>query len=118
MPDDFTPEEDEILRKYYGKVPLRGTIQEMLWGRSESQIIKRIQVLGLKHGVLEYMRHYSDQDLEYLRENYADAPWEELTERLGRSKRNLTYKANKLGLKRNRKKQIRRVAQESTVKHK
>lgn len=103
MPDKWTPEEDEILKELYGKVTLRTEIQEKLWGRSESQIIKRVKELGLTHGVLEYMRHYTPEDTEYLRENYAQAPWEEILERLGRSKKNIIYKANRMGLKRNRK---------------
>ena len=105
MPDPFTTEEDAILTEFYGKIPIRRNIrkdslQDKLWGRSESQIINRIKELELKVPKLEYLHHYSPEDIEYLKRNYEKTSWEELTFMLGRDRDSITNKACKLGLKR------------------
>jgi hypothetical protein len=105
MPDPFTTEEDSILKEFYGKIPIRRnarkeSLQDKLWGRSESQIINRIKELELKVPKLEYLHHYNQEDIEYLKKNYATTSWEELTFMLGRDRDSITSKACKLGLKR------------------
>jgi hypothetical protein len=105
MPDPFTIEEDAILTEFYGKIPIRRNIrkdslQDKLWGRSESQIINRIKELELKVPKLEYLHHYSPEDIEYLKKSYANTSWEELTFMLGRDRDSITNKACKLGLRR------------------
>jgi hypothetical protein len=56
--------------------------------------------LGLNGIHLEYLRHYTLEDIEYLKKNYANTSWEEMMFVLGRKKESITLKAGKLGLKR------------------
>jgi len=108
IPDKFTTEEDSIIIKFYGKIPIRGigpekeTLQSKLWGRSESQIEKRIDELGLNGTTLEYLKHFSLEDIEYLKNNYATTSWEEMSFVLGRKKDGIVLKASSLELRRKR----------------
>jgi hypothetical protein len=104
MPDPFTKKEDGIIRKWYGKIPIRSKLREKLWGRSEGQIAKRIRELGLESGNFHYLHHFSAQDIEYLQDNYETASWEEMTKALDRTKESIAIKANKIGLKRTNRK--------------
>jgi hypothetical protein len=56
--------------------------------------------LGLTGIHLEYLKHYTPEDIEYLKKNYAATSWEEMMFVLGRKKESITLKAGKLGLKR------------------
>jgi len=49
---------------------------------------------------LKYLNHYSTEDIEYLKKNYATTSWEEMFFVLGRDRDSITNKACKLGLKR------------------
>jgi len=105
MPNPFTTEEDSIIKEFYGKIqirrnPRRDSLQSRLWGRSEGQIKNRIKELNLEKSDLKYLNHYSQEEIIYLKENYAYASWKDLISKLGRKKENIMTKASSLKLKR------------------
>ncbi len=99
MPDPFTADEDALLAEFYKKIPLID-LQEKLWGRSESQIIRRAKELHLEEGDMKYLNHYSPVEIQYLKENYETAPWDDILSTLNRKKGSVISKAQKMGLKR------------------
>ncbi|MCK9458688.1 MAG: hypothetical protein M0R80_03550 [Proteobacteria bacterium] len=58
--------------------------------------------MGLNGTNLEYLKHFSSEDIEYLKRSYATTSWEEMSFVLGRKKEGIILKASSLGLRRKR----------------
>lgn len=104
MPDPFLPEEDEILKEYFGKIRYKDLMKKV-WGRSVNQIKKRADELGLVNTFKYYLpSKYSKEEEEYLIQNYETASWAEILVNLpNRKKSNIAIKANRMGLRKVRK---------------
>ena len=95
MATPWTPEEESTLQQIYNLPYIE--IMEIIWGRSESQIKKKMVELGLKREPKSIK--YSPQEDEIIIEKYPYASWDELLGLLiGRNKRSISQRAAKLGV--------------------
>ena len=98
----FSEEEDAILKRLYGKAPVRTIIMSEIWGRSEPQITSRAKELGLRNQ-MRYRNHWTVEDMEYLADNYESAEWGVMVDTLHRPGSAIRNKASLMGLKRGKK---------------
>jgi hypothetical protein len=100
MPIPFTPEEDDLIKQHYGTMPIR-RLMKIVWGRSEAQLLKRVEELGFEKRGYHYRMRYTRQELDWLVNHYPTASWEEILEHFpNRKKIAIWDKASKIGLKR------------------
>ena len=72
--------------------------------RSVSSVQKKSSELGLLEKREKYYKHiWTDEKIEYLKENYATATFEEMSLHLNKGISTIRWKGNSLGLKRKRK---------------
>ncbi len=98
----WTKEEDEFLIKH-NDLP-RKEVADLI-GRTLSSVSNRYRILGLKRPrilINEKQEAWSEDDLQYLRDNYYNFSKKELAKKLRRTTSAIQNKANKLGLKKDK----------------
>ncbi len=93
----WTTKEDSWLRKNYAAKGVDESARTL--GRARNSIFQRVSKLGISN-----KGTWSQDELDYLQENFAEAPWEELKDRLRRSKEAIAKRASLMNLARAKKK--------------
>lgn len=94
----WTRTEDELLRRAYGKVPVKRI--SAATGRTVPAVYKRAQALGLNDSGAYRIDGYTDAQLRVLIAGYPTRDLDELAEELGKTCASVRTKARRLGLKR------------------
>jgi hypothetical protein len=89
----WTPGDDEKLRKWCNKKSLEWIASKLK--RTTEGIRKRTSKLGLLH---PNVRWWTDEEIEYLRENYPGKSIREIADVLGRNKTNVFGKLKSMGM--------------------
>lgn len=91
----WTQEEKDIIMKYYSIIPL-DQVMEKLPGRSRDSIINQARLMRIKSFVT--LQKFSEEESNYIKENYLTMTDEEIGNILSRSTRSVRDKRLSLGL--------------------
>lgn len=96
----YTPEEDEHIRKHYGK-KFASEIGASI-GRSKDSILNRARLLGLTDTTDMSLVNpeWTDEQVAYLKENYGKLTARQIGKAIGKTKNSVIGRANRLNLNR------------------
>lgn len=93
----WTDEENDVLRRYYGSMPAK-EIAEILVGRSENAIVSHANTMGLS-GYKSY-HEYNEEEYAFIKNNYKTMSDEDIADILGHPAESIKNRRNRLGLHR------------------
>lgn len=79
----WTEDEERILRENYSKIPMK-ELQKLLPGRTLASIMGKSKSFGLI-SYFNLTKQYSDEDIQYIKDNYLNKTDEQIAEHLNRS---------------------------------
>lgn len=94
----WTEEDLLFLKENYVKLGARETAR--ILGRTLASVSYRIAGTEKGYPSLGPRRNWTEEEAEFLRENYQELGWDELQDKLGRNKAALVRKARAIGIKR------------------
>src|ERR1035437_209664 len=93
----WTKEKEDLLRKYYFDTGWNELLH--IFGVKNKQIlISKAFLLGIKR---ENIGEYSEEELDFIKNNYNSIPYIEIANRLGRNLSAIYVKINRMGLEKN-----------------
>ena len=94
---EWSKDEDEFLKQNYRVMTFKEIAEHL--GRSKDSCKARSGILGIR--VKKQISHklWTDEQDEFLRQNYLTMPIKEIAEHLGRSEKACTHRANRIGLR-------------------
>lgn len=95
----WSQEENDLLKELYNKMPAL-ELTQYLPGRSRNAIVLHAEDIGLSWTGYRDYEYYTEEDYEFIRNNYSAMTDEEIAKILNRSKESIGVNRNKLGLHR------------------
>jgi len=94
----WTEEEEQFLRENYLRLGAEECAKQL--GRTVMAVHGKIRKTGGGRPSIGPKVEWTEQELDFLRENYQRLPWGELAEKLGRTEQAIQVRANMLGMQR------------------
>lgn len=96
-PNMWTKDDIRRLKKMYPEVPVKQVAK--ILKRSETAVISKAGDLGIKKKFRIDRRHWSKEELRFLKKNFPEMDFKTMAKKLGRSHSAVRSRANKLGLR-------------------
>lgn len=90
---EFTEFEDNYIKEHFPTTD--GNIIARVLGRDVKQVWYRARKLGVRKE-----KYWTDTEIQWLKENYSSASWDEIISNIHRTKETIIKKASRLGVKR------------------